>query len=618
MLYIEVHSRFFDIIFRVIIFLLFFVLSIQSFAFSWKYQEELRSDIFFWKNIFTRYSTDQVIIHDSENLNIIYKVVTFDSSLSQKDRIEQIKKIKKEIKESLLKLAEKDKTYSKLERFKTYLQRLAGDTLSPEFLKQAAKTIRAQNGMREQFMEGVKRSLAYLPYIQQIFQEHGLPTELAYLPHVESSFNPLARSHAGATGMWQFMRSTARLYMKVNRIIDQRYDPFVSTRAAAKLLKYNYQQTGDWALAITAYNFGLAGIKKAIRQVGLDYLKVREAFKHRRFGFASRNFYPEFLAVVEIMNNLDRYFPGIEPITLPPKIRYQLKRSVYLNRLAKLLGLNIKDLKELNPEYTYRCWKGWVSVPAGYWINLPLDADLTKLEPSHQSLLANVSALSSGKSSSKEKTNEMAKADQLLNRNLLSNPGSFSTVIEHQKPNVHEGPVTVLSDKVNLDFNMISKSEVNPKLYSQIKQEIVSQLLIKGDVAIVFANETLGHYAEWLEIPLTELKRINRLKNSRRIYQGQKLKLSFQNVTKDEFQKRRINFHLKNFQNFIKNKKIARLDEYKVNIGDSVWELAVNRFGIPIQIIQYFNSLHDINKLKPGDKLKIPVFQTNYSLEETL
>ena len=115
-----------------------------------------------------------------------------------------------------------------------------------EKLRAMSRRIRFQRGMRDRYYEGLLgRSYYYLDYIRKEFSAQGIPEELAYLPHVESSFNFLAYSKVGAAGMWQFMRSTASLYkMKMNYLIDERRDPYLSTRAAGRLLKTNFKKLG--------------------------------------------------------------------------------------------------------------------------------------------------------------------------------------------------------------------------------------------------------------------------------------------------------------------------------------------------------------------------------------
>ena len=129
------------------------------------------------------------------------------------------------------------------------------------------------------------------------------------LPHVESSFNAAAYSKVGAAGLWQFMRSTGRRYMRVDDAVDERLDPYRSTEAAAQLLAYNYRVLGSWPLALTAYNHGAAGMRRAKESVGTDdFVKINRTYNSRTFGFASRNFFPSFLAALTIDENPGEIF----------------------------------------------------------------------------------------------------------------------------------------------------------------------------------------------------------------------------------------------------------------------------------------------------------------------
>ncbi len=136
-----------------------------------------------------------------------------------------------------------------------------------------------------------------------------MPIELAILPHVESSYHPGAYSSAAATGMWQIVRSTAQRFMRVDYVVDQRLDPYAASNGAMELLEYNYNALGSWPLALTAYNHGANGIARAIRDVGsTDIGRIIADYKGPRFGFASRNFYPQFLAALHVDQNAQEYF----------------------------------------------------------------------------------------------------------------------------------------------------------------------------------------------------------------------------------------------------------------------------------------------------------------------
>jgi membrane-bound lytic murein transglycosylase D len=103
------------------------------------------------------------------------------------------------------------------------------------------KRLRFQLGQKDRFLDGLYQSGRFLSFMEDIFKKEGMPLELTRLPFVESSFNIRARSKVGASGIWQFMRSTARLFIKLSPAIDERNDPLRATEAAARLLRYNFE-----------------------------------------------------------------------------------------------------------------------------------------------------------------------------------------------------------------------------------------------------------------------------------------------------------------------------------------------------------------------------------------
>jgi len=173
----------------------------------------------------------------------------------------------------------------------------------------ANERVRSQRGTRERFIQGLEISRRYDRQFRKIFRDAGLPEDLAYLPHVESSFQPAAKSSAGAVGMWQFTKGAAKTYMPAGNKIDQRLDPFASATGAARYLSHAYKKLGDWASAITSYNHGIGGMKKAQNQVGRDFVRIVNTYDGPAFGFASRNYYAQFLAAREIAKNPPQYLP---------------------------------------------------------------------------------------------------------------------------------------------------------------------------------------------------------------------------------------------------------------------------------------------------------------------
>jgi len=295
----------------------------------------LEDAVEFWKQVFTRYGADEVILFDPMDPAKIYSVLQAPDSAEGRAAVE----------------------------------RERGRIVAENDLRDEGR-IRAQRGVKENFHAGLQKSGRYLQRMKEIFRAEGLPADLAYLPLVESSFNWRARSSVGALGMWQFMAETGKKFLRINRVVDERRDPIVSTRAAARLLKENYQLFGNWPLAITAYNHGTEGIFRGIDATGSDNLvDLIRSHQSPSFGFASKNFYAEFLAAVELANNRAEYFPLLRlhsPVALKEII---LKRSAPLRSILKPAAIDHSDFYDWNPAFHSHL----KMIPAGYRINLPPD-----------------------------------------------------------------------------------------------------------------------------------------------------------------------------------------------------------------------------------------------------
>lgn len=262
----------------------------------------------------------------------------------EKRNIHKIRAIKKKYKKILIQLHKTGIAQTKVE--KRVLNLFKGK--SKKDITEAIGNIRFQRGQKDRFIAGVKRSGAYLSQIKSIFRSKGLPEDLAYLPHVESSFNYKAYSKFGAAGIWQFTRSTGRQYMTVDYTVDERRDPIKASYAAARYLKRSHTIFKDWALAITSYNHGVNGLKRAHRKLG-TYERIFKEYNGRIFGFASKNFYSEFLAAKAVAKNYKEYFGDIK-LHVPVKTQMvRLPGYASLSDLAKHLKISKRDLKTLNP-----------------------------------------------------------------------------------------------------------------------------------------------------------------------------------------------------------------------------------------------------------------------------
>ena len=312
--------------------------------------KSLKPNVDFWIHVFARLEGGSGILHDDEYLGIIYQTL-YDLPRDKKRRRSLIRR-KRDYYKGILERLARGKRRGLTRDERRVLAMFEGRQTAAAFRK-AVEQVRFQGGIREAFRAGLVRSGAYLPIIEPIFERAGLPKELTLLPHVESSFRNDARSRSGAAGIWQFMPSTGRRFLRVNSRVDERHDVRLATIAATKLLRENYNLLGTWPLAITAYNHGAWGMKKAVAKTGTkDIGKIVRRYRGRAFGFASRNFYAEFLAAVHVAKNYERYYGSIrfaEPSIKPVRPQhYRVQRGDSLRRIAKRFNTTVSALAALN------------------------------------------------------------------------------------------------------------------------------------------------------------------------------------------------------------------------------------------------------------------------------
>jgi len=248
---------------------------------------------------------------------------------------------------------------------------LWSDDVSNETLSAAASNVRWQLGQSDRFLSGLIRSGAYRAHINQVIREKNLPIELGVLPHVESSFNPGAFSSASAAGMWQFGTATGQRFMRIDHIVDERMDPYMATYAAMSLLEYNYSILGTWPLALTAYNHGAGGMARAKRQLDTDRIEeIIANYRGRAFGFASRNFYAQFLAVIEVENNARAYFGDIRLDGAPEFTEVTTDAFIDAEVFARSIGTSLEQLRADNPALRPTVWEGNKRIPVSYPIKV--------------------------------------------------------------------------------------------------------------------------------------------------------------------------------------------------------------------------------------------------------
>ena len=341
---------------RIIITLLAFAGS--AFASELELQVDgLENRIEFLKKVFTEYGEEDVILHDRFHVNLIYDVVSEDSV---KSRTSLVRQALQEIGENI------DTTENLSPTAKQIYESIVRSEipLSASTIEQLRGNIHTQRGVKERFRQGIIRSGRYVESFQGIFLKEDVPETITLLPLVESSFENRSYSRVGAAGIWQFTRSTGRLYLRVRGRVDERLDPMKATRAAARLLRQNYEALGSWPLAITAYNHGRAGTVRAKNESGPDLNSIINGYRGRLFGYASMNFYAEFVAAVQVYQNYPQYFGELvleQPTSAPAATAvsatarqttdsnaYRVRSGDTLSEIAKRFETTIRELMEKN------------------------------------------------------------------------------------------------------------------------------------------------------------------------------------------------------------------------------------------------------------------------------
>lgn len=337
----------------------------------------LRPQVDFWKAVFTRFSSDQIVLHDGEYPEIVLEIVDLSDLRRRPDMTP-----------SLFRALRRERIARALQRYRMALYALsvrpADSPLEHEVAEayrgvegpcsyeRAARKLRLQEGMREVFLAGLASSGRYLAAMEAIFRHEGLPPELTRIPFVESMFDPQATSGAGAAGVWQLLPNTARRYLFIGPWVDDRRDPLLSTVAAARLLRRYREILKDWPLAITGYNHGVRGMLQATAELHThDLAAIVHHYRGASFGFASRNFYTEFVAALEVERDRDQYFgplPPAEPLRADLAL---LPSFVTLDLIESRTGIPRDVLRKLNPALSREVTELLKPLPPGYPLRVP-------------------------------------------------------------------------------------------------------------------------------------------------------------------------------------------------------------------------------------------------------
>ncbi len=692
---------------------------------------DIKPNVKFWKIVYSRYSSRHGLLHDSKNLAVIYEVIDLYDPARHLNSVRRNRRLIKETKNKyrhiLLSLAQGRDTKSKIGR---RILNLFGGSPKPAELRKAAQNIRFQLCLKNRFRQGIINSGQYLQTIKQIFRRQHLPTDLAYLPHVESSYNYKAYSKFGAAGIWQFIRATGRRYLTISYTVDERRDPLKSSRAAALFLKSNYQKLNNWPLAITAYNHGARSMQRAQNEYG-GYVAIINSYQNRRFGFASRNFYPEFLAAREIAKHYKKYFPNL---TMRPLIKTEdVKLPAYIDpmELASFLSLPLQNLKSLNPALRTPVWNGQKYIPAGYRLHLPADIHLsagqipTSLYKKAQKR-SRFYRVERGDTAGKIARRQGIRLQDLLDYNQLGRratiyvgqnlkipvPGVYRSKVKqrfaalkvikpvvrniitaslsgtnakksaavnkpapppapapvsaaapaflpalvpttaaaptaqiepltapaHKPPAVRELTppakqplIAMLPSHISggEDNNILLRSPITPTAAENPAVEVPPQTLVSINPEVLTGNfevekvitqnshkigiiqveesETLGHYADWLQVRTQVIRNLNHISFRHRINTHDHIKIPLDKVGKDRFEELRYEFHKEIAEDFFAAYKITGVQSYQIKKGDNIWTICHEVLDLPLWLMKEYNPSTNFENLRPGQRLNYPV-----------
>lgn len=419
---------------------------------------------------------------------------------------------------------------------------------------QVKKFIDLYTQNKTEFIEAmIGLSEYYFPLFEAVFDQYNLPQEFKYLALVESALNPRAVSRAGATGVWQFMYTTGKIYhLEINSFVDERMDPVKSSHAAAQFLRDLYDLYGDWTLAMAAYNCGPGNVNKAIKRSKgktnfweLYYYLPRE----------TRSYVPLYVAATYLMHYYRDY--GLVPMKIEmPSFTdtVMVQKELKLNHVANVLNLPIELLNDLNPQYKINI------IPAknkAYPLRLPA---------SYAILFLNFE-------------------DSMYHFSAID-----STIL--QKPVAKATPTYSTSKSYNPPADAKA-------LYYTVK-----------------TGDNLGFIADWYDVTPAHIRswnniRGNLIKSNQKlvIYKSVSIASKYENINNMSFeQKQKLSGKTTNppSDNPGSSGKTDDFFYYTVKSGDNIWTIAKKYPGVSDQDIIQLNQIKNSKSLKPGQKLKIP------------
>jgi membrane-bound lytic murein transglycosylase D len=609
---------------------------------------ELERDVRFWIRVYTEVTTEQGLLHDDWNLGLVYEVLRFDAGASPKERERVVTAAKARYAALLRRFAAGDT--DNLTAHERRILHAFGPAASPAVFRDSIDRIRFQLGQADRFHEGLQRAQSFERNISKVLAQRGVPPEIGALPHVESSFNPAAYSRVGAAGLWQFMPSTARRYMRVDSLVDERLDPYAATEAAANLMLYNYRLVGTWPLTVTAYNHGPGGLRRAQEELGTSNIEVIvKRYQGATFGFASRNFYVAFLAALEVDRNAEKFFGPLTHYPDAESMTVELPDYVGVESLAKAFKIDMGALKVLNPALRPLIWSGARLVPRGYRLRVPgtppateIAAAFARLPASQRYLaqrndgvhkmrrgetLAGVASASGVSLSRLLAANGWGAGHEAARGQAVKIPGPLSRAEAGGAPTVAQttpepaptlkpkppvavvasnGPAAAPPPREPVSERQAESAALLPAASPSGNGDPTDYSVGADNRVIVQATETLGHFADWTHVSSEQLRALNKLHKNAMVTLGHKVKLDFSKVSAADFEAARRHYHQQLQESFFATHRIAGTDSYVVKRGESLWIIAQQHADLPVWLVAQYNPDVSFGDVRPGTSIVLP------------
>lgn len=355
---------------------------------SFRVPSPMKNTVSLWLRVYTEFSSEQTVFFDKKHPEVIYEVMDFrDLKRTSRNLMAyeivrglRLRKHMASYRSAFASLAKKSKRgkltpeHPKLSPLERKILTAVAVSEHKHPLREWNSGFQIQTGQRDSIIKGLLSAETFFPKMEEIFEEMDIPKELTRIPLVESSFNITAHSRVGAQGVWQFMPASGKEYMKVDPAlgIDERISPLKATVAAARLLRRNLVIAGNWPLAITAYNHGYTGIRKlnaAQRETALDgrLFSLCSDNKKRTLGYASSNYYAEFLALLHAEAYKDLFY-GDTPLPVAPTLTFhRVNAPITALEYSRRNGIPLQDFRNFNPDIR----NVNVRLPVGYYVILP-------------------------------------------------------------------------------------------------------------------------------------------------------------------------------------------------------------------------------------------------------